>query len=167
MPTTETSDWELRFRSRMRARRDSLKISQTEFARTMKAAGFAWHQQTVQRVEAGERPVRLNEVAEIARLLGTSVSALTEAADGAEQIAAYVAIREASDRLAQAAFDMTAALQRPALAEIEALRERRESDLAEVARVFQFATNTPRNYDGLAEVVAAYVKQQEGGESDG
>lgn len=45
-------------------------------ARRISADGLAFHQTTVQRIEAGERPVRLDEAHVIAYALGSSVEAM-------------------------------------------------------------------------------------------
>lgn len=65
--------WEARFRENMKRHREWIELTQTEFARMMKARGFAFHQQTVQRIESGERPIRLDEAFAIAELLGATV----------------------------------------------------------------------------------------------
>ena len=48
-----------------------VKMTQTELARQLTARGLPFHQQTVQRVEKGERPLRLNEALAIAEILGS------------------------------------------------------------------------------------------------
>ena len=54
----------------IRAARTKLRMNQTELARHMKARGFTnWYQQTVQRTEAGEREIRLNEGEALAQIL--------------------------------------------------------------------------------------------------
>src|SRR4051794_13849870 len=51
--------------------RTRLSWSQNELARRLRdGAGLSFHQQTVQRIEAGERPVRLSEALLIAKVLG-------------------------------------------------------------------------------------------------
>lgn len=67
------------FSENMKRRRDLLGMNQTELARRMKAAGYPFHQQTVQRVEAGERPIRLDEAYAVAEILGSSVDSMTRA----------------------------------------------------------------------------------------
>lgn len=42
-------------------------MTQTDLARALKAEGLPYYQQTIQRIESGERPVRLNEAHVIAR----------------------------------------------------------------------------------------------------
>lgn len=62
--------WEKNFRRHMAAEREHQGLSQTAFAKLLSARGLPFHQQTVQRVEAGERPVRLDEAFIIADELG-------------------------------------------------------------------------------------------------
>lgn len=61
------------FARNVRLRRISGGMSQTELAKRMKANGFAFHQQTVQRIEDGERPVKLDEAIAISELFGVDV----------------------------------------------------------------------------------------------
>lgn len=62
--------WEEDFRANMKKARESIGMTQTEMARQLKDIGLPFHQQTIQRVESGERPVRLDEAFAIAELLG-------------------------------------------------------------------------------------------------
>lgn len=65
----------------MRKRRETLELSQTEFARRLnQRQHLPFHQQTVQRIEAGERPIRLDEAFKIAAELGLRVEAMIQAA---------------------------------------------------------------------------------------
>lgn len=68
---------ERRFGDGMRAARTELGMSQADLARQMSDRGWPWHQQTVTRVEAGQRVVRLGEAKDIASILNTSVDALS------------------------------------------------------------------------------------------
>jgi hypothetical protein len=43
----------------------------------MKAYGYDWHQTLIGRIEAAQRPLRLNEAAALAALFGKSLTALT------------------------------------------------------------------------------------------
>ena len=52
---------------RLLALRELLTLSQTAIAKTMREHGHAWHQQTVARVESGDRPLRLSEAVSLAR----------------------------------------------------------------------------------------------------
>ena len=62
--------WEGNFIKQMIELRTA-KMSQTELARQLSGRGLPFHQQTVQRIEKGERPLRLNEAHAIAEILGT------------------------------------------------------------------------------------------------
>jgi hypothetical protein len=53
-------------------------MSQAELARRMADRGWPWHQQTVGRVEAGQRVVRLGEAKDLASILETTIDALGE-----------------------------------------------------------------------------------------
>lgn len=68
--------WERNFREQMRRRREAAKESQSAFAKRIAATGLPFHQPTVQRIEDGERPVRLDEAHVIAEALGTTVGAM-------------------------------------------------------------------------------------------
>jgi transcriptional regulator with XRE-family HTH domain len=62
--------WERNFRERMLRMREAKNMTQTDLARILRADfGLAFHQQTIQRIEAGERPIRLNEANLIAQTL--------------------------------------------------------------------------------------------------
>lgn len=89
------------FRESMKRRREMLGVNQTELARRMKASGYSFHQQTIQRVEAGERPIRLDEAYAIAEILDTTVESMTRAlrADVSETVYAVERFRRESSRL--------------------------------------------------------------------
>lgn len=76
-PQDHVGLWELAFRENLAFLRTARGISQSELARKLKARGMKFHQQTVQRVEDGTRPVRLNEAYAIAETLGTDLSTMT------------------------------------------------------------------------------------------
>jgi transcriptional regulator with XRE-family HTH domain len=76
-PPRPAGAWEANFIEQMARLRESRKISQTELAKRLRAAGLPFHQQTIQRVESGERPVRLNEAFVIARELGSNVELMS------------------------------------------------------------------------------------------
>lgn len=60
------------------AARKAMGLTQADVARSMKAGGFAWHQQTVQRFETGERPPRLNEAHYLAWIVESPLSDLLQ-----------------------------------------------------------------------------------------
>lgn len=70
-------EWEENFRAQLKARREASGESQSALAKRIAASGLAFHQPTVQRIEDGKRPVRLDEAHVIADALGTTVVAMT------------------------------------------------------------------------------------------
>lgn len=58
---------------RVALRREALGMTQGEVARRMHADGHLWHQPTVVRVEAGERPVRASELRSLGDVLGLAL----------------------------------------------------------------------------------------------
>src|SRR3954452_15593861 len=70
-PSQSPDPWEEAFLQNMVRARIRLSWSQNELARRLKdGAGLGFHQQTVQRIEAGQRPLRLSEALLIAKVLG-------------------------------------------------------------------------------------------------
>jgi transcriptional regulator with XRE-family HTH domain len=69
---------ERHFAANLRATREDRGLSQAELARRMAEKGWPWHQQTVGRVEAAQRVVRLGEAKDLASILETTVDALGE-----------------------------------------------------------------------------------------
>jgi transcriptional regulator with XRE-family HTH domain len=68
---------EQRFAANLRQAREENGVSQVRLAQEMAKRGWPWRQQTVTRVESGQRMVRLGEATAIADILGTSVARLT------------------------------------------------------------------------------------------
>jgi transcriptional regulator with XRE-family HTH domain len=68
---------ERRFAENLRTAREDKGVSQVKLAQEMAARGWPWRQQTVTRVESGQRMVRLGEALAVAEILGTSVVRLT------------------------------------------------------------------------------------------
>src|SRR5215469_1645268 len=66
-----------RFAVNVRDERERRKLSQAEVARQMAVAGWAWHPQTQQKIEAGHRKVSVGEAEALAHILGTTVDRLT------------------------------------------------------------------------------------------
>jgi transcriptional regulator with XRE-family HTH domain len=85
---------ESHFIAQMRILREARKMSQTDLARELKARGLPFHQQTVQRIEMGERPLRLDEAFLIARVLNADVTTMTTTSSPAAR-----EVRSAVDRL--------------------------------------------------------------------
>lgn len=69
--------WERAFRENMMRIRTDRGMSQTELARALKNHGLPFHQQTVQRVEVGDRPIRLNEAFVISQILNVDMGMMT------------------------------------------------------------------------------------------
>lgn len=70
------ADAEREVGAQVRRAREQARLSQRELADAATAAGLSWHQTTVAKVEAGDRPLRLTEAAVLARVLGTEVAVL-------------------------------------------------------------------------------------------
>jgi transcriptional regulator with XRE-family HTH domain len=51
--------------------RTKMGLTQAELAEAMQGLGHSWIQTTVAKTEAADRPLRVNEVADLARVLGT------------------------------------------------------------------------------------------------
>lgn len=69
--------WEANFRSSMKRLRALRGWNQTDLARQLRARGLPFHQPTVQRIESGDRAVRLDEAFVIADEFDLSVQAMT------------------------------------------------------------------------------------------
>ena len=69
--------WEATFIEQMARLREARGLSQAELAKRLKTAGLPFHQQTVQRIENGQRPVRLNEAFLIAQELESTIDSMT------------------------------------------------------------------------------------------
>ncbi|WP_213572464.1 helix-turn-helix transcriptional regulator [Rhodococcus sp. USK13] len=105
MSSTETNDraerpqgstrWETNFRTQMTRLRKAHGLNQTDLARKISKWELPFHQQTIQRIEAGERPIRLNEAHVIAQVLDTTVAAMTSevGTDERELVYAVEALR--------------------------------------------------------------------------
>jgi transcriptional regulator with XRE-family HTH domain len=62
----------------LRLLRQARRWSQLEVAEKMRAYGYQWSQATVTRLEAASRPIRLNELADLAALYGVPVTQFLE-----------------------------------------------------------------------------------------
>jgi transcriptional regulator with XRE-family HTH domain len=71
-----TQDTEQLFAEKVKWFRTQLALKQSEFAQQLTAAGVPFTQQQVARLEAAARPIRLNEAAAIAQVLGVSMKVL-------------------------------------------------------------------------------------------
>lgn len=91
--------WEKNFRERMLRMRQAKGMTQTDLARELRTAfGLPFHQQTIQRIETGERPIRLNEANLIAEILETDLFTLMADLRNPESVRFNLAL--ASERLA-------------------------------------------------------------------
>jgi transcriptional regulator with XRE-family HTH domain len=70
------------FVEQIKARRLGKGWTQTDLARMMKERGFGFHQQTIQRIEDLQRPVRLEEAYAFASVFGTDVSSMARSQQG-------------------------------------------------------------------------------------
>ncbi|WP_406000738.1 helix-turn-helix transcriptional regulator [Streptomyces sp. NBC_00829] len=61
------------FRNWFRTTRKEAGLSQQKVADALQAEGYAFSQTTVAKIERGDRPLRLDEAAAIARLFGTTL----------------------------------------------------------------------------------------------
>jgi len=79
LQTPAEPPWESTFLAQMVRLREEKKISQAELARRLRdgEGKLPFHQQTIQRIENGDRPVRLNEAFLIAKELGASIESMT------------------------------------------------------------------------------------------
>ncbi len=64
------------FAVNLRAARERAGLSQEDLAQRMREAGFKFHQQTIGRIEAKERSVRVGEALAFARIVKTNLDAL-------------------------------------------------------------------------------------------
>jgi transcriptional regulator with XRE-family HTH domain len=108
--------------------------SQREVAERMKPFGYNWQQATVARIESATRPLRLNELLDLAALFHVSLTDLLVppmGRDSLEQVrqekkALELALEQAEERAKQAAVDAAEHAQAHALvmAEVESIRSR-------------------------------------------
>ncbi len=70
--------WEHNFRDQMLWLRETRGMTQTDLAKLLKNRyKLPFHQQTIQRIESGDRPVRLNEAHLIAKVLDVDLDSMT------------------------------------------------------------------------------------------
>lgn len=72
--------------------------SQEETARRMSVFGYGWHQTMIAKTEAGQRPLRLNEAADLAGLFGVPLAGLLGPPETPGQAAERALRLEAADR---------------------------------------------------------------------
>ncbi|GAB3183637.1 hypothetical protein GCM10027060_18930 [Nesterenkonia halophila] len=100
------------FRENMKSERESQEISQAELARRMSAVGYNFHQQTVQKIESGTRPVRLDEAADISRELGHDLNDMLSTPETLKQIKLHQEMYDAALEAGTALSDAVEALAR-------------------------------------------------------
>lgn len=83
MPSVDSDGlpWEAAFAKNVKAARERRGWSQTELAKRLTARSLTFHQQQIQRIETGTRPVRLNEAILLAEVLGELFEDMTNAPD--------------------------------------------------------------------------------------
>lgn len=89
--------WEINFRERMIRLREDHGMTQTDLARALRHDyGLPFHQQTVERIESGKRPIRLNEAHLVAQIFDVDLSTMT-----ADTESANVSLQLVKRRLAE------------------------------------------------------------------
>ena len=118
----------------LRLLRESRGWSQKQVADRMRAYGYSWNQSTITRIESASRPLRLNELADLAILFGVPVSQFLEPnlpfgeEDSIEDLDREIASLEVErDHLAEIRIAHQAAL--------DSAREYEATAAAELARV--------------------------------
>jgi transcriptional regulator with XRE-family HTH domain len=76
MPVENNETPERQAGTKIKTRRTELGMSQEQLANEMRRLGHPWHQTTVVKTEAAGRPLRLNELTDLARVLGVRASHL-------------------------------------------------------------------------------------------
>jgi transcriptional regulator with XRE-family HTH domain len=76
MPVENKETPERQAGAKIKARRMELGMSQEQLSDEMRRLGHSWHQTTVVKTEAAGRPLRLNELTDLARILGVRASHL-------------------------------------------------------------------------------------------
>jgi len=97
---------ERRLAANLRILREARDISQAKLAQEMLARDWPWRQQTVARVENGQRMIRLGEAIALASILGVSLGYLTRSGPDALEVekirGAGVRLRESCEAVAAA-----------------------------------------------------------------
>jgi transcriptional regulator with XRE-family HTH domain len=120
--------------------------SQTELARAMKERGFSFHQQTIQRIEDQERPVRLDEAYALAEIVHASVDQMSWSQDSL--------LKQAVDELVLGAATVSTAMLRSS----DQWFLRCDALVADLTRTLETDPDAPRTEIGielLARVVTA------------
>jgi transcriptional regulator with XRE-family HTH domain len=80
-------DTEQRFAANLRLLRERQDISQAKLAQEMAARGWPWRQQTVTRVENGQRMIRFGEATALAEILHTPLERFSRPVSDASEVA--------------------------------------------------------------------------------
>jgi len=130
-------DTEQRFAANLRLLRERQGISQVKLAQEMAARGWPWRQQTVTRLENGQRMIRFGEATALAEILHTPLERFTRPLSEAIEVqkirAASVRLRESCEAVAAAVCHLLDA-QRTA-ERLQVLNARAQGDLVDVALV--------------------------------
>jgi transcriptional regulator with XRE-family HTH domain len=99
-------DAEQRFAANLRILRERQGVSQVKLAQEMAARGWPWRQQTVTRLENGQRMIRFGEAIALASILGVSLDRFTRPVSEAIEVekirAASARLRESCEAVAVA-----------------------------------------------------------------
>lgn len=142
-PTSGLYEWyemtpEAQVGQRVRRLREQRGWSQEEVGRQLARWGFKMHQTTVAKLENGARPIRLNEVAALARLFAVSMADLwdDEAVSDEQQILeARLTDLQAQLRYAQQAEAVAARSHADARARLEAVQSELTTAMGELGGV--------------------------------
>lgn len=136
-------DAEQRFAANLRLLRERQGMSQVKLAQEMAARGWPWRQQTVTRVENGQRMIRFGEAMALASILGVSLSRFTRPVS---EVVEVEKIRAASARLRESCEAVAAAVCR-------LLEERRTAERLQVL-------NAQVQGDDFVEVALVQLRMQ-------
>ena len=99
-------DAEQRFAANLRILRERQGVSQVKLAQEMAARGWPWRQQTVTRLENGQRMIRFGDAIALASILGVSLDRFTRPVSEAIEVekirAASARLRESCEAVAAA-----------------------------------------------------------------
>ncbi len=160
---------EQHFAANLRILREREGMSQVKLAQEMSARGWPWRQQTVTRIENGQRMVRFGEATAVAAILRTSLDRFTWASAEANETefvyAAGARLRQSYEAVAEAVCHLLAnagiaerVLERHRDSKYERVREARD-DVA--ARIQEYSLE-----EAIEEGVRRYEERHDG-EKDG
>jgi transcriptional regulator with XRE-family HTH domain len=94
-----------------------------EVAEQMRAFGYTWHQTVVAKIETGQRPIRLSEAIDLARLFGVTLEDLVPPSGDATDTRRRIALAEQALTVTQMQYSQARAALDKAEAECAALAE--------------------------------------------